>query len=550
MRHIPRSLTNSLRQLIGLPAAQVWRLGLGTALSLSLAGATLGTAHAQDGIRVTIEAEVLDDLMQDERWALIDAQNFAKKGQHARAAIEFQKFAQQYDASILWSYAVYNEAFYLMKDGKTESGKGRLLELIEIDPQAPEIPEAKLLLGKAHLSTGETDEALVWYRRVLNEHPKSSARVPAIIGADNAIRKIGAEKQQKPEDIQKARLSVLSGIAENILIDYRNAAALQDGLTRLRDLSIASGQLNQALALVEGLNKAKGKSRSFDIQRFSSDTRKRVMWAAWDVGEGGLADKVASSEWSNSVDRFVSKTRMRYDWLTRTIAKPKAVAELRGLGESELRDLLKADVDATIESLAAWLEEKPNHKRSREVALWLVDRYHESGKNSLAWDTYMHGRTQLSGRDAISYHSKAMKAQVSGSLARSRALGAMPDSLDRDRAQLTMLSSELRGASNPQALAAEALSVADGLIESDPERANEYKYAQARIYEAPLAKWDEAIRLYAEIHQPPKTDFAIANCHVNAGRAREAIAVLEGIYIGNRKSDSGASAKFKIGELV
>lgn len=501
-------------------------------------------------VRVTLDAEVLDGLMQAERWAIIDAQNFAAKGQHRRAAVEFEKFTTTFPDSELWAFAVYSGSWHLFRDRRYEAASERLEEMIEIGDGSPEIPEAKLLLGRCRLEAGDAAGAIAALRDLIEAHPGSSASIPARVLASRGTLEVARMKGVDAKDVAAARLSLLGPLAEDIVVDERNGPDLVDGLQQLADLALASGDHQRQLDLLRVLVAADGDTRRQELRRLRWDYSRKLMSQAADAGQDGIVAKAATIRWTDAAWRAIGESEFHLDWSEGALRDPKRMAEQRGVSPEALKAWVAERDAALVERIAGLLEVDQDGDRRQRLgwtsARLLLRTGAEWAAAEAAIDRGFGGRWD--GKRAYEAFEFAIRRDVDAAQA-SAVAARVEDEAQRAEVRLRIL--EYRaGRLDDREAATAAIALCEDLARSDDGDGVSYLYRMAKLHREPLGDWDAAIAIYEGINQPPKTDLAIAECLGRKGDWKGAFGRYGSVYAMSPGDVTGADALVRMGKIA
>lgn len=516
--------------------------------------ATFGIAAADLQQRVEFDTEALAELMQNERWAIIDAQNFAAKGHHQRAAVEFKKFVVNFPESELWGCAMYTGAWHLVQDRRYVAAEEHLLELIELGGSLPEVPEAMLLLGRTRLAAGDSEGALEMLRNLIETHPQSSAALPARSLLSQALLDQAKLERIPLQDIASARLGLLQPLLDRLDCAVVDAPFVSDGLRQLQ--SIVIGQEDQSLMtdtlerLIAGLKGVRDRSLRGRVSGFRDELTQHMMRLGANTGQDDFVRATAKIRWPASRARVYHLADFHYGWSWPVRGEPEGVAESRGTAPDDLLQWIHEQDEAHRERLVELLE-RVDPGEFRVSVGYLLARYRT------LLDTEWPGIEAtidqgLAGEWSVSSGFRAFTFGIRNGVDPDQAtsvVGRVSDERQRDTLHLKIL--EYRAKQFEDKGAAEkAIDILKGMVEVADGPARSELYRVASLYEAPLADWDAAIATYETINEPPRTDFAIAKCLGEKGDWKGAFNRYGMIHAMHADSGSGSSALLSMGKIA
>lgn len=516
---------------------------------LTLMGSTAAMAADELQDRLELTPEVLEELLQPERWALMDAQKFGAKGEHQRAAVEFEKFTTTFPDSVAWAYATYSGCWHLMQDRRYEAASERLRELIDLGEGLSEIPEATLLLGRCRLAAGDAAEALGILRELLDAHGDSPAAIPARVLASRALAESARAKGQAVEDVAVARIRLLAPLTTDIVVDDRNGGELLDGIDQLASLALRADDTKQLLALLRGLATAKETSRHHRLSSRREDLARKTMALALDHGRDAVAGEVAAILWADPGPRTLGLAEGYLAWSGEALREPGAVAAQRGVSEDELR----AGIQQRQSELATQVEQALTAAADdlrRDLGQVLARLRLRTGGSwaeaEAALDQGFEGHwDERRAYDAFRFalHAGVPAAAAAGVAAR------VDDPDQRAATELRIL--EHRGRHLDDADAARrAIALCTTNAQQGGGDGRGYLYRAAELYRDPLRDWDAAISTYEAIDQPPRTDLAIAECLGHKGDWKGAFGRYGAVHALSPGDRTGAQALLRMGRIA
>lgn len=519
---------------------------------LFVIGCCLGCAMgAELQRRVELDPAVLDRLMQNERWAVIDAQGYAAKDQHHRAAVEFEKFTVNFPDSEMWGFAVYSGCWHLFQDRRYEAASERLRELIDIGEGLPEIPEARLLLGRCRLAAGDAQEAVAVLRELLETHPGSRAEVPARVLASRALLEQARLLGRAPEDVASARLELLGPLAEDIVYDEHNGEDLLNGLDQLQELVIASEDHARLVTLLESMVNARVTAPRGGLGKRPDHLTRVILELGADHGDAELVAKAAAIRWENPLARLLAMTDFHLHWSSRVLGHElDQVAAQRGQTPEELEAVISERNLELIESISGLIESGPDPE-PRARAGWLLARLHFAEEGTwaaveTALDAGWAGKwSRERGYEAFTF---ALRHGIEADIA-SSVVARVQDEAEAQRLKLQILEYRAKQLGDRDA-AQQAIVLLDAYAQDAEDGGVDFFYRMAALQREPLGDWDAAIQTYETINQPPRTDLAIAECLGEKGDWKGAFNRYGMVYAMSPGNSTGASALVTMGKIA
>ena len=500
--------------------------------------------------RLSPDTAALEELPQDQRWALLEAQEAYGKGRYGAAAIAWEKFSRRFADSPMWTYAGWRRAEALRQDKRQDGAIAALKELIELAPDAPEIPEALLLLAECQAEAGFVKESVATAKDLLARFPAAAAAVPGRVRLDDGLMLV-AKQDQTPEDrLRPARLAALGPLAERIDTDPRNLRAQEEGLRRLTALAFAAGELPRVVQLVRTVLAAKQR----DLNDMAGGAGRETILRAWTTGADAIAAEMAGILWPEAPTQALERGRARLEWIQGVRRDPTAAAKGRGLEAKALQ----AQVVAELPDLAGAADQAARTlgrtDGRRDGLAWLAATARlaaGSGETAAAALGEALGRP-LGRRDAQRWWEEGERAGLKpkdllGILAR------IADERERRLAEMDLkgwAAERLKSGDEAKAYAEAAVAIAAAFEKEDPERAGDYIGRQAELFRRVLKQYDQAIEAYARQNRPPQSDFAIADTMSEKGDHKAAAGKLSEIAAVHAGRDAGAQAMVQLGELL
>lgn len=516
---------------------------LRTVLALVM-GLTLGAEDLQ--VRVQLDQDRLNELLQDERWALRDALGFASKNQHPRAALEFRKFVTTHPDSSVWSFAAYSEAWHLARDRRYEAAKEVLDELIDLEPNGPESDEARLLLGRCHLWNGDAAQALSVLRGLIELPRRSTATLPGRVCAVQALSEIAQQRKQTEEDLRQAQLTLLLPVAEHLGEVPLNGHWLSEALDRLRALALRSEDLGVAEDLLRSLVAEPPALPGFNPTQHRDRLVQGLLDTAADRGNDGLVERFAAIRWTSASDRRVRMAQFWDSWLDRVARDGTAASAGRGL-------------DAA--GFTAWAEERRIANDAELMAL-IGDAAFAEYHRDLAW-TIARRRLvadppgtlalldQALGTWSVNDARQAFEIAATQDAPIAVCLAPLERLKDGQRMEQEAVLLENLAKRRKDATAAErAVVICTQLSEERVKEAKSWLRRKAGLLEMPLQRWDEAIAVYEAIAESPGSDFDIARCLGGKGDWQSAFDRYSRIQAMHAGKDAGGQALFEMGRIA
>jgi TolA-binding protein len=500
--------------------------------------------------RLSPDTAALEELPQDQRWALLEAQEAYGKGRYGAAAIAWEKFGRRFAESPMWTYAGWRRAEALRQDKRQDGAIAALKELIELAPDAPEIPEALLLLAQCQAEAGFVKESVATAKDLLARFPTSAAAVPARLRLDDGLMLMAKQDQTPDDKLRPARLTTLGPLAERIDTDPRNQGAQEEGLRRLSALAFAAGDLPRVVLLVRTVLAAKQR----DLNDMAWGAGRETILRAWTAGNDAIATEMTGMLWPDPVNLALERNRLRYEWLQGVRRDPAAAAKGRGLEPKALQEQIPGELLelATLADKAARSLGRTDGRR--DGLAWLAASARlAAGKGDAAAEALVAtlGRP-LGRRDANIWWDIGSSAGLKpGDLL--PILAQIADERERRQAEMdlrTNAAQQLKTGDEATAHAQAAVALAAAFEKEDPDRAADYISRQAELLRKPLRQFDQAIEAYARLNQPPGSDFAIAEVMSEKGDHKAAAAKLSEIAAVHAGRDAGARAMVQLGELL
>lgn len=509
--------------------------------------------------RLELNQDALEDLPQEERLAFIDAQKPLRAENWKSAALGFHGFCAAYPESILWVHAAWLEAFARLRCGQNNTAIERLAEIVQVSPQAPEIPEVLLLAGESWMSLGDLARAQQLFRDLVDKHPATSAALVARVHLDDCIVNLGKQQGTGTEQIETARLGVLAALP-TISAGSHDGPYLRQGLERLLTLHAAHGRFNDMLLALSAVLIANPRDLpDFNPPNFVAEQRRRVCTLTLEAGDDALFSQVANESWPIASERATQVATLRCDFFQDLVMHVPAREALARRRKTTATALLTSARDglATVgeESLAVALTMPSG--RPREELAWLAVRALQLTGRTDAPSRSLKALSEGLGRDL---QADAARQYVAWGLAAGLPAAAVHGVVDlvaegqpRNLALFAVLYEEADG-HQPAALrtsaAEQAVALAEHLAADLPERQAEFLSIEGRLLEDPLRDFAAAIVTYTKLDQPPGTDFAIVRCLEGMGKHKDAFQRLGTIYATNATNDNGATALLRQGFMA
>jgi TolA-binding protein len=500
--------------------------------------------------RLSPDTAALEELPQDQRWALLEAQEAYGKGRYGAAAIAWEKFGRRFADSPMWTYAGWRRAEALRQDKRQDGAIAALKELVELAPDAPEVPEALLLLAQCQAEAGFVKESVATAKDLLARFPTAAAAVPARLCLDDGLT-LMAKQDQTPEDkLRPARLTTLGPLAERIDTDPRNQRAQEEGLRRLSALAFAAGDLPRVVLLVRTVLAAKQR----DLNDMAWNAGRETILRAWTSGSDAVAVEMAGILWPEAPTLALERGRARLEWIQAVRRDPTGAAKGRGLEPKALQEQVAAELPELAAAADQAARSLGRSDGRRDGLAWLAATARlaaGSGDAAAAALAEALGRP-LGRRDAQRWWDEGERA----GLKPKDLLGILPriaDERERRLAEMDLkgwAAERLKSGDEAKTYAEAAVQLAAAFEKEDPDRAADYIGRQAELLRRVLKQYDQAIEAYARQNQPPRSDFAIAEVMSEKGDHKAAAAKLSEIAAVHAGRDAGASALVQLGELL
>ena len=502
--------------------------------------------------RLQPDEQALDTLLRDERWSLIQAQEAYGRKQWKPAAALYQKFTITFPDSAMWNYAGYRMAECLLRDEQMESAIRAATEVADADAKAPEVPEALLIIARAHRLAGRIDASLLVARRILTEHPTSAAATPARLEADqclvlNAKR---AGQRATPAEVAQSRLALLGPAIDPLDLRPLNERAVGEVLDHLVEVALEQNDRPRIAALITALT---APSQQPDRQRLaqvrSRAAERGIDSALWADDDTGLA-AVASATWTDPAQRSLGLGRVVVAWTEKARGRLADWAKQLGREPAAAEARIASRLAAVEADLAPRWQQLPEGDRNE--GMWTLVRVRLAARQpATALQLLVSAGTPPDRNAASRFFETAVRAGNSAAAAR-EVLGKVPDELERRRATMDVLRWEAFNSKGAEAKQAGLLAVASAqeLEVSDPEQANSYLGVQAEVQRRVLRDFDAAIIAYGKLNRPPDTDMAIAECLNDKGEPAKALAKYLEIHTFYAQTGSGSQALLRAGLLA
>lgn len=515
---------------------------------LFMAAAALSAADRERDARLPPDQRVVEDLPQDQRWAVLDAQEQAAKQRWTAAAVAYEKFSRRFPDSPLWAWACWQRADALRRDRKHDGAIAALKELVDLAPEAPEIPETLLLLARCQAEAGLVRDAVATARDLLLRFAASPAATPARILLDDGLQNLAKQESQKPDELARARLVALAAFSEALDADPRNREAVAQGIERLGRLALAQGDLARVGALV-------AKVQEGPLARDLGEAAWRIgrdgILQAWTANADGAANGIAETLWKDPLTRLLERGRLRQGWLGDAGRSPAAAAKARGVAEKDFQ----AGIPGELRELATAADE--GAKRCERG---------DGRRDGLAWLGFsarvaagdlpaaLRGLGPALGRALVRRDLNQLLDATRGGdpLALLPVLEQIADPRERRLAEMDLRGGVARNTRDVAVAKREgalAIIIAEAFEKEDPDRAGDYIRLQAEVRRA-MKEYKAAIEDYTRLNQPPETDFAIADCLVEAGEPKAAFAKLGEIAAIHRTQAAGPRALLRQGVMA
>ncbi|MFM2092494.1 MAG: Outer rane lipoprotein [Planctomycetota bacterium] len=500
--------------------------------------------------RLAPDAAALEELPQDQRWALLEAQEAYGKARYGAAAIAWEKFGRRFAESPMWAYAAWRRAEALRQDKRQDGAIAALKELIELAPDSPEIPEALLLLAECQAEAGFVKESVATAKDLLARFPAAAAAVPARLRLDDGLVMLAKQDQSPDEKVRPARLAALGPLAERIDTDPRNLRAQEEGLRRLAALAFAAGELPRVVQMVRTVLAAKQR----DLNDMAWNAGRETIHRAWTAGADPIATEMAGVLWPEAPTLALERGRARLDWIQAVRRDPAAAAKGRGLEPKALQDQAAAELPELANAADQAARSLGRSDGRRDGLAWLAATARLAAGQGDAAATALAealGRP-LGRRDAQRWWDEGERT----GLKPKDLLAILPriaDERERRLAEMDLkgwAAEKLRSGDEAKAYAEAAVAIAAAFEKDDPERAGDYIGRQAELLRRVLKQHDLAIEAYARQNRPPQSDFEIAETQGEKGDWKAAAAKLSEIAAVHAGRDAGASALVRLGEVL
>ena len=502
--------------------------------------------------RLQPEEQALDTLLRDERWSLIQAQEAYGRKQWKPAAALYQKFTITFPDSAMWNYAGYRMAECLLRDEQMESAIKAATEVAEADPKAPEVPEALLIIARAHRLAGRIDASLLVARRILSEHPASAAATPARLEADQCLMLNAKRAGQRatPAEVAQSRLALLGPATDPLDLRPLNERATGEVLDRLVEVALEQGNRPRIAALITALTEPSLRPNGQRLGQVRARAAERGLDSAlWADDDAGLA-VVASATWADAGQRALGLGRVVVAWSETARGRLGDWAKELGREPAAVEARITARLAAVEADLAPRWQQLP--ERDRSEGMWTVVRGRLASRQPASALQLLVSAGQPPDRGAASrYFETAIRTGNPVAAAR-EVLGHVPEGLERRKAMMDVARWEAFNSKGAEAKTAalQAVALAQELEASDADQGHHYLGVQAEVQRHVLRDFDAAIVAYGKLNRPPDTDMAMAECLNDKGEHAKAMAKYLEIHALYAQTGSGPQALLRAGLLA
>ncbi len=517
-------------------------------------------------------------LSQIERMDLTRAEALLKGGNYAAAAIEFEKFAVQYPQSELGDHYLLMRAYSLHQARSRHTAIDVYTQLIDwhafsIDAAAP----AMWLMGNAHLQNGDIEPGIAVLSE-LADHPRYSRHPIADIAMNQvADHYAGIEDDRAAERYWRRVLDLQAGTAG------RSPAAALEARTRLADhyvrtrrydalesalirgnpdpghgRAIARLVNDRALRQVAALDARagaaflawfKGRRALFTSERDLDDFLERMLRFAVALKDRGTFNALRSDfEETDRLGVYLNEALGFFGALQddRAIAGAlrDALAHADGLSGGAFENALAWIVRRMVSSGVAERIDGKDWERLRQIALRGDEQRSPTERERLyrivlarmapgladagalaLWDTLM-ARALVNYRECNfdeRNNGIAGLIDIAGSAQQHERALDLTAAMDNRPLAVWKIVHVYQRQRNWQAAAAacEDLEKMD-----DTSLALQALRTRAELYKDRLARYEEAIQLYNQINEPPRTVWEIVDCYVRWQRPADAYRTL------------------------
>jgi len=538
-------------------------LGLGT---LPLAGSTRNPEFA-DAWEWALPPRLFGQLSQDERNQIERAEKLLRDGQHAAAAVEFEKFIAEHARSPVRAHVLLLQGYSLHLARQRNTAIARYTELLDFYAESVDqaVP-AYFLMGWAHRQNGNLDRAIqAWDTLVANDayhqHPLT----------DRALLELAAYHAGRDDRRRAERqLNLVIELFVNAFVrPERSAVEAHNRLTRMY---IEDGRypaldalLDQAVPYVERLRDQRARvdyvygiatrvlgaltdRRQQEFFRWFRDQQPHYERARALDDYFGKATELAlriraEADWRRFVDRFMAFAQEQ---------SPTTLPGVSGTLAARLMAAQRANwnvgeewtpfIEMVLERGAAL--NSPGQIRLYNAVLGAIRRQELDDGIPVAvfWDTMIARLAEIYANMLNPERDNGLAGLVD------RLTGAGRFDHARRVADRMEHAAHRMTKQVDIHLAAEEYSAAAELCEAI-EAADTGRYAaraletRAGLYADQLRRYEEAIALYRAINDPPRTIWIIIDCYERMGKLQEAAATCD--ELGNFFPDLASRAAWR-----
>lgn len=461
-------------------------------LSIAVAAAvlSLGTisAMAQEAWRVVTPAQI-KKMNTFERVQYTKALDLLNKNQYRAAATEFEKFKIQHNDSEVLPYILFLRGYSLHQAKDRNAAISVYNEVLdfyggEIDAAVP----ALYYRGIAQLDNGDYAKGMQSMKELVDDgdyqkHPlAASASIKLVENLWKNKEGDASAKylQQIVRDFKTVSPNAAEN-AENLLIAYYISNA------KLKDYE------SWYLGFYKDIKDKEGKTRT--PAQLRADMVKKVchtiIWRWWELF-GNEADRYSPKRKPADVKKelwkFVSDNRQYFeqtdDMWSYYLYSMRTLADRKDIMKDPEFEKLVAECAKYVAGVA---DDEKNKGRMQKRYAEIVDVLIQGGR----YDQALYMNAKLDNRQAAAWNEYVINARQ--------------NKWDECIKQLDGIAS---------------------VYKSDSDFVTKAKWEKAAILKDRLRKFDDAIKVYQEISQPPRTLWEIQECHLRKDDVKSAIAVL------------------------
>jgi len=520
-----------------------------TALLLLAVGITaLGNPEFDDAWDWPLPPRLYGALSQGERTQFAGAEKLLRDGKFDAAAVEFEKFLVQNKGTAVRAHALLLQGYSLHLAGKRNTAIARYMELLDtyaesLDQSVP----AAFLMGWAHRQNGNPEMAIeAWEQLIANERHLEHALT------DRALLELATndERQKKTRQAEQ-RLEKIIELFVNAFV--RPPKAALEAHARLTRLCIQEGRYPALEALLQKpvpyVKPGNPAAKADYVHRYATEVLKTMQadgqrrFFAW------FRDRLPDYERARRQDEYFEKAMQlalaigaQDDWNAlaarmHQYTENQPSATLAQAAERMTRQLVAA-TQAKWKVNPLWtpffemvLKKGEALNTAGQIRLYggvagAMPRplFPDGTPEAVFWDTLIARMTDLYAGMLNPERDEGLASLINRLVGVQRHAHAhrLVDRIEsapfgmQKKAEILVDEKKY----------AEALATCEAIEASDTGRYAAWALeTRATLFAEPLARYADAILLYQQINDPPRTLWAIVACHEKAGAPADAVAV-------------------------